>query len=229
MAVDPRKRQKKLEKKRSKEKAKRQEHARRQSMGLGARLDATSAAPILHSLAGGELWTSGIGNVLLSRELNNGNVAFAAFLVDVYCLGVKNAFSGITSRADYESRIYEQIIDRERMVHYKPECVRKLVEGAVRYANDLGLSPHPDYARAKHIFGDLRAEDCTRDFEYGENGKPLFVAGPHDTRDRCREIMAALENSRGLGGYDYILPADLASFDPDDIEMDDEDFEDEED
>ena len=66
---------------------------------MPARLEAASRAPILHCCYLKALWEVGIGNVLVSRLLSSGEVAFVVFLVDVYCLGVKNLFLNIVPRA----------------------------------------------------------------------------------------------------------------------------------
>jgi hypothetical protein len=209
MAADQRKRQKKLERRKAKQKAQRRDLARRESRGLGARLEESAAAPILHCCMGSRLWESGIGHVLLSRQMANGNVAFAAFLVDVYCLGVKDAFWNVTPRATYERKLYDKLAEQEQLVRLTPEYARKLVEGAVRYALDLGLSPHPDYRAAKLIFGDISAEDCPERFSYGKDGKPFFVAGPYDDHIRCEQILRTLEIRCGPEGYHYLMPVDV--------------------
>ena len=41
------------------------------------------------------LWKAGIGHVLLSRQLGSGEVAFAVFLVDMYCFGVKDVMINV--------------------------------------------------------------------------------------------------------------------------------------
>ncbi len=87
MPVNPRKRQKELERRKAKQKAERRNLARRESRSLALRMQDLSAAPVLHSFMMPDVWLSGIGTVLLSRQSANGQVAFASFLVDVYCLG----------------------------------------------------------------------------------------------------------------------------------------------
>jgi hypothetical protein len=209
MAVDPWKRQKKLERQRTKQKAGRRESARRESRGLALRLEESAAAPLLHCSRGSRLWETGIGHVVVSRQMANGNVAFAAFLVDVYCLGVKDAFWAVTPRATYERKLYDKLAQQEELVRLTPECARKLVEGAVGYALDLGFSPHPDYRAAKLIFGDISAEDCLERFSYGKDGKPFFVAGPYDDRIRCEQILRTLEKRCGPDGYHFFVPVEL--------------------
>ena len=208
MGVDPRKHQKKLEKQKAKKKAEQKEIARRQSQGMPARLEAASRVPILHCCYLKALWEVGIGNVLVSRQLSSGNVAFVMFLVDVYCLGVKNLFLNILPRATYDSKIYDHLLEQGPVQHFKPECARKLVEGAVEYARALEFPPHADYRVGKLIFGDISAEACSQQFVFGKDGKPLFFAGPHDHAARCHEILGTLNRVCGPGGYHYLVPVD---------------------
>jgi hypothetical protein len=206
MPVDPRKRQKNLERRKAKQKAERRELARRESRGLAAQLEQAFPAPILHCCVSAEIWEHGIGNLLVSRQLGDGRVAFAAFLVDVYCLGVKDAFANIAPRPRYERDLYDKLGRRDPLRPLKPECARKLVEGAVAYALDLGFPPHPDYRRAKLIFGDIPAEACREEYVFGKDGKPFFCAGPHDGPARCAEILGVLHARCGPGGYHFIVP-----------------------
>jgi hypothetical protein len=206
MAVDPRKRQKKLEKQKAKKKAEQKGIARRQSAGMPVRLEASGRAPILHCCHTKALWEGGIGNVLVSRALSTGNVAFAIFLVDVFCLGVKNVYIDIIPRVTYDDRIYERMFEQEGLRHIKPECARKLVEGAVEYAAALELLPHPEYRIGKLIFGDISAEACTQQFTYGKDGKPLFIAGPNDDSARCQDILHTLERICRPDGFHFLMP-----------------------
>jgi hypothetical protein len=208
MGIDPRKRQKKLEKQRAKQKAEHKEIARRQSQGMPVRLEAANRAPILHCCCLQALWEVGMGNVLVSRQLSSGNVAFVMFLVDVHCLGVKDLFLNILPRATYDSKIYDHLLQQGPVQHIKPECARKLVEGAVAYAAALELPPHPDYRVGKLIFGDISAAACPQDFVFGKDGKPFFVAGPHDHAARCYEILRTLDRVCGPDGFHYVMPVD---------------------
>jgi hypothetical protein len=204
MAVDPRKRQKKLQRRAARQKAKHRALVREKSKGFAAQLATAAGCPILHSSITPTTWTDGLGWVCLSRELPNGSVALALFLVDRYCLGVKNIMAQIVSQFDYESSTVKQMREREAE-SVPPSTARKLVEQAVEYARKLGFQPHPDYAKARHIFGDIDAGECKEEFEFGKDGKPLFITGPHDTPGRCQQIRNTLERSCGPGGYHYVM------------------------
>jgi hypothetical protein len=204
MPTDPRKRQKKQERKAAKRKSKHQELARAQHTGLAERMAASVKYPVLESWVTDDLWTQGMGYVCLSRALPNGSVAFALFLVDRYCLGVKNAMADVAGRFTYDSNM-RQTRSRFTAREVSPACARKIVEQAVEYARALGLYPHPDYQKGKMIFGGIDAGECKEEFEFGKDGKPFFISGPNDTPERCRQIVRTLEQARGPGGYDYLI------------------------
>jgi hypothetical protein len=208
MATDPRKRQKKLERRKAKVKAERRELAKREPQGLPARMRQASAAPILHCYVSSELWRQGIGHVMVSRQLPAGMVAFAAFLVDRYCLGVKNAFANIAPRSRYDADMVGKLARQGELIKVQPEYARKLVESAVQFADKLGLSPHEDYHAAKLIFGEIDAEACDEEFTFGKDGKPFFMAGPYDGPARCTQIVRTLHSHCGPGGYHYLMPAE---------------------
>lgn len=206
MAIDPRKRQKKLQRRKAKQKANRKSLGQRDPHDLAVRIQRAAKAPVLRCCTTDVLWDQGMSHVLLSRELPNGNVAFAAFLLDVYCLGVKDALCGVTSRRRYEWQTYGKLFDNHPAVDLRPEAARKLIEGAVEYARELGFSPHSDYRKARLIFGDIDADCCTDEFVYGKDGKPYYVAGPHDGRARREQIISILTARCGPDGFHYLMP-----------------------
>ena len=206
MPTDPRKRQKKLENRAAKRKSKQHQLAKEKHAGLPERLAGAAKYPILHSWATTDLWDEGLGWVCLSRELPNGRVAFAVFLVDRYCLGVKNVMYDVAPRSAYDSQIARKMQSQFRSKDLAPGALRKLVEDAVEYARGLGLHPHPDYQRGKLIFGAIEATERPEGIEFGKDGKPFFVGGPNDTLERSQLIVRTLERSCGPGGYEYLIP-----------------------
>jgi hypothetical protein len=212
MPADPRKRQKKLEQKAASRKAKKQQLQRRSNISLHSQLQDASQLPIVDSYVTDDVWTHGLGSVVLSREAPGGGVAFAIFLLDRYCLGVKDAMVGIESRFSYDSRLRTM---RSRFPARKvtPACARNLVQGGVAYAARFGLQPHPDYLLAKLLFGDIDVAACPETFEYGKDGKPFFIAGPHDTPRRCQFILHALaQHTGGPENFHFTMPISPEDF-----------------
>jgi hypothetical protein len=204
MAKDPRKHQKKLERKRAKQKARKKAIQRIDAGSTVSRIERSASSPILHCLRSDP--STGMCNVLVSRAMPSGNVAFVMFLVDAYCLGVKDVMFDVVSRVRYDMQYYGDLVKKYDVEELTPEAGRKYVEGAVDYALELGFAPHKDYAKAQRIFGDIDAAACSDEFEYGRDGKPLFVAGPHDSASRRDRIMSMLEARCGPNGYHYMIP-----------------------
>lgn len=208
MAADARKRQKQLERKSAKRKSKHQLVSKRENAGLVERLSMAAKFPIMHCCAIGDISENGITSILLSRRLPNGSVAFATFLVDAWCLGIKNAHAEVCSNYQYQCDIVPKTKEATPM---SPAAARKLVEDAAAYAAGIGFEPHADYRRAKAIFGDIDPTECQQEFQFGKDGKPFFFSGPHDDWARCRQIMSTLERTCGTGNYEVTLAVEPGS------------------
>jgi hypothetical protein len=206
MPLDPRKRQKKIERRNAKQAARKKAIARQNAAGPATRIERAAAAPILHCCTCDMLADQGMANLLFSRELSSGKVAFVAFLVDMYCLGVKDVTWAVVSRARYDWQVYGKLFRDFKIVNLQPEYARKLIEGAVDYARGLGFAPHEDYEKAKLIFGNIDASACREQIVYGKNGKPFFIAGPHDSPARCRLIIDVLTDRCGPEGFHFLMP-----------------------
>ena len=205
MPTDPRKRQKQLQRKAAKRKEKRHQIIRQQSIGIAERLAAAARYPVLHCWIPDSIEIRGIGSVMLSRACPNGDVAMAVFLVDAYCLGVKDAFGRIVTRTQYDDLVAKN--SRGDMASYLAPAAegRKLIEGAVAYARNLGFEPHPDCAKAMALFGNIDPADSDATFEFGKDGKPYFFPGPNDTPEKCRRAMATLTSKVGPGGFNFTM------------------------
>lgn len=143
----------------------------------------------------------GIVSVLVAREHRRGKVSVAGFLVDVYCLGVKNALGPkVIDDSDLRSYVRTYFLVYEAPALAIPiEMARELVRGAVGYARDLGFEPHPDFERTA---GHLGAGEPTGVVRFGQEGKPYFVQGPSDNAPR---ILRTLERSVGEGNFHYLV------------------------
>ena len=232
MAANQKKRQKKLEQRAAKRKDRRRELVRQKNRGVGELLAMASGAPILHARIAATLRENGMAHVVISRSLPKDRVAVAVFLVDRYCLGVKDCFGRLCVRAEYDT-LCKEMDQKFEMEDYSPADVRKLVEGSIEYARRLGFEPHPDYHRLKPIFGDIDPQESSVEFEFGSEGKPLFISGPHDGPERCRRIISMLQDCCGPEGFHFMVggPAaevlrTLGEDDTDDVEDDDLDDED---
>lgn len=199
------KRQKKLERKKQKRSEKRRDLHKAQSAGLATQMQRASSAHIHECLMSSGIVEDGIGHVVFSRK-GDGQISAAVFLVDVYCLGVKDAFGGMMTLKDYQ-RFKEQLGGSGHDVAaIDAPSARRLVERAVDYARSIGFSPAADYRKVTPLFGDVNPDDGRDLCEFGRDGKPLYVAGPHDSPARARQVVNTLMRTCGPAGFDYLLP-----------------------
>ncbi len=143
----------------------------------------------------------GLVTVLVARQHRRGKASLTGYLVDVYCLGVKDVF-GPKVFDDGEVRAfvraYYQVYDAPP-VAAPIEMARELVWGAVAYARDLGFEPHRDFdLTARH----LGAWAPTGAVRFGRDGMPCFTQGPRDNPTR---ILRTLERSVGEGNFHFLV------------------------
>lgn len=156
-----------------------------------------------HTLADFE--ETGITTVVIARTDDAGWTRAGVFLIDLKCLGVKDAFAQTRPATAWLEEL-ERLVPAADRLALHPACARKLVEGAAAYAQQLGFLPAREYAAARRVFGPVRAEDCREEFTYGMNGKPLYVAGPNDDGARIARVLRTLAAKLGPDGFHYLVP-----------------------
>jgi hypothetical protein len=152
------------------------------------------------------LLDDGCGYLVISRFKADGHAEAGFFLLDLFCLGVKEAgFHQFSSFTDLQEDLLDLLFGEDEPVRMMPPAARKLVEDAVAYARDLGFSPATDYKKACRVFGGISTGDCDEEFVFGKEGKPFYIQGPSESPASCEEILRVLETSCGKDGYHYIL------------------------
>ena len=165
------------------------------------------------------LFELGCGYVVVTRFKANGRVEAGFFLLDVFCLGVKDAsFDQFSSYEEFKSDLLDPLFAEDASVRMTPEAGRKLIEDAVDYARQLGFAPCPDYRRASRVFGGISKSGCDEAFTFGKDGKPFYIQGTYESAAQCKRILRLLDARFGEGGYDYIVEAGEYLFEDDAID-----------
>ena len=175
--------------------------------GGQAQVAVATRAPVKACIVSDRLFAEGIGQLVLARTLPSGMVAASFFLLDVWCLGVKDAFFAVMTPQKFGDR-KDELSRQQSFTDIDPSIARKLLHDAAIYAAGLGLAPSEDFAQAEAIFGDIPMAMET--FPFGKNGKPFFISGPHDSPTRIRRILDTLAKRAGPDGFDFI--AGMADF-----------------
>jgi hypothetical protein len=184
------------------------------------------------SLPIGECWLSdnwqegGLATIVIAREHVTGNLTLGIYLVDIFCLGVKNAHYWFnTSKEEYLDLIKRVANAHGGVSKTDYETVHTLIFGAIDYAESLGFKPHKDWEIAQFILMPRNAVE-PRDWKFGKEGKPFFISGPNDN---SMSVMNKLNQSLGAGNFDYLAQVSpsigMESEDWDDVGDDDNDAE----
>jgi hypothetical protein len=186
---------------------------------LASRVGRLALAPIHRCLVQEELFENGVGTVLLARGTPSTGLVVASFLLDVFCLGVKDVLFQQVEESELEE--YIAIMGEDPpLVEREPAYARKLVRDAAAYGRSLGFEPPRDYKAAELLFGDVSADACDVRFEFGCDGRPYYVPGPTDTPAQVRRRLEELRRSVGEDGFDFAAGEDEDEDDSDLFEDD---------
>ncbi len=206
--------QKKLAKKKAKRTEKRAVLAQRAEAGIQSLLRHAGDWPILETTVPTNMWDEGMGQAIIARQMPDGRIAFAVFLVDTYCLGVKNAFCDIRTPFQYREFV-DQIDSVGRQEPVNAESFAKLIHESVTFARAIGFEPHPDYQVARLLLVGIDPSLSTDRFEFGKDGKPFYVQGPNDSPGKAAAIMAKV---KAAGGQSMIVFAEAPDYFDDEVE-----------
>jgi hypothetical protein len=145
----------------------------------------------------------GLVSVLVTRQERYGRLRLCRWLVDVYCLGVKDVVGPRVMderrAADFRSSSFAAY--QARPLEPPPELAQHLVFGAVEYARSLGFEPAQGFAATTDQLGSWAGPSA---ISLGQDGKPFFVQGPHDKTDA---VLQTLERSVGPGNLTFLVQA----------------------
>jgi hypothetical protein len=144
---------------------------------------------------------NGLGLVVIARETEYNQISVSSCLLDIWCLGVKDA---IPPRTVDRIKYQEFVEGLFQLFPGKPqevplEVAQGIIFSACEYAASLGFKPHEDFKKVRSHIGEW--DEKTR-IECGRNGKPFYVSGPYDNP---KKIIATLMKNKGKGNFDFIL------------------------
>ena len=161
----------------------------------------------------------GEGTVAVVRRHPNNKFTLAYFLLDIFCLGVKDTFY----RVRMDEFEYEEWLDRYASVGVKEITYNEAhnwIYGAIAFAEEAGIAPHKDFNITQYILEEDTEEIPLIEYDYGKDGKHFLVAMNQLELSRYLPVLR-----KNLGDdFDYIIEDDEEEYD-DYEEVDDEDEE----
>ena len=173
---------------------------------LPVRVLRAADAPIQHCFLTESLFDIGMGTLVLARGATPHHIAVSSFLIDVFCLGIKDAMFESFEREDFE--MYMEATDAgSPMVSVDPTFARKLLRDLAAWSQSIGFAPHRDFAAVERVFGDVSADSSDAGFRFGRDGKPFYIPGPNDTAPLIRRRIEQLRKYLGDDGFDFEIAA----------------------
>jgi hypothetical protein len=147
---------------------------------------------------------SGVALVLVAAPDGHDRLSVCGYLVDTWCLGVKNMLGpNRMARRDFDALKREYFAQwGSPGIPIPVELAQHLVLGAVEYARLLGFEPHRDFGRARRLLGPWPGPSA---ITFGCDGKPYYVNGPYEDPER---VLATLERTVGRDGFHYTVSLD---------------------
>lgn len=171
-----------------------------QEASLPARVKRAAELPIQTCSLTEALFDGGIGSLVLARGMTPDRVVLSAFLLDTYCLGIKDVTFGVVD-GDY-FRFYMEAMDvTSPMIAVDPGYARKLLRDLAAWSRSIGFDPHGEFATVERIFGDVSADASDAVFPFGRDGKPVFIPGPSDTPQLVRHRIEQMRKHLGDDGF----------------------------
>jgi hypothetical protein len=149
----------------------------------------------------GDGFINGLGYVTVAREGKYNELTLCTYLLDFWCLGVKDAMAPRkVNRVKYKD-VIDQLFDTfpEPPQEISISVAQSMVYSALEYAEKLGFQPHRDFAEARLHLGEWNGEIRMK---CGRQGKPCYVDGPYDDP---MKILKTLKSSVGEGNFDYLV------------------------
>ncbi|TAE72148.1 MAG: hypothetical protein EAZ85_10035 [Bacteroidetes bacterium] len=175
---------------------------------------------------------SGLVSIMVSRKMPSGKYCVAFYLLDTFCLGLKQTMYQFAITKDELEDFAEKIFASHEVgyVRISNEDAHNLIYGAIDYADELGFKPDKDFEITEFFLDQDLITDGIDDIEFGKGGMPFYCAGPYDNSS---VIVDKLTRKLGKDNFNFLIPIDFSDsnfdFDFDDDDGYDDDYDEDED
>lgn len=158
--------------------------------------------PFYECFINGNWQDSGLATIVICKEMPSGKFIIALYMVDIFCLGLKNTFYKFNlDSIEYNEFLKKFNENSEAPQSCDPIHVHNIIYGAIDYADEIGFKPHKDFDMTEYLLDpDLITYEID-EIEFGNDGKPLYISGPDDN---VPYIIRTLEKNVGEGNYHFI-------------------------
>lgn len=150
-----------------------------------------------------QLAEGGLALVTVVRKRGYNRFSLCAYLVDLGCMGVKDAQGPLQANGSECEQILAAMYKafKEPPQRISLEQAQAIVFSALEYAQNLGFAPHADFAPIRYFLGEW---DPNNRIPCGDkDGKPIFICGPYD---HPQTVVDTLTKAVGEGNFKVVMP-----------------------
>jgi hypothetical protein len=169
-----------------------------------------------------DLFDTGVGAAVLVRGVSREEQHVASFLLDTFCLGMKDAFFRTFDRR--ETDLMPEAWQEDGLLDpIEPAELRKLLHDLVTWAGGNGFPPCKDYALVEAMFGAVVPADTDYTSRFGCDGEVVYIPGPSESTAQVRRRSEMVRSRFGEEAVDagVLLGSDLR-LDDDEFDEDDD-------
>lgn len=145
----------------------------------------------------------GIKNIMVIRQHPHGTFTAAFYFIDTWCTGVKDTIWVFSQDKD---TIDDLLLDWSRkgleMEEIEYVEAHNWIYGALTFAEEAGISPHPDFDITQYILEPDDENIELREYEFGRNGRYCLVVF---NESEASKYTPALNSTLGKGNYDLVI------------------------
>jgi hypothetical protein len=156
---------------------------------------------------------SSMANIFVIRKHTNGNATIGLYLIDLLCLGIKNA-SWFFNLNPVE--VDDLMVRATSLEHIEIDyaLAHNIIYAGHDFAMEFEIEPHREFEIAKYILQEDNDDVPLIDVAVGdENGMPLLVVR---NKNQFRDALNKLKKNAGEGNYNYIVNVGTEMGDEDD-------------
>lgn len=150
----------------------------------------------------------GLAVVLVTRLHPNGNLTSALYEVDMYCLGVKNAFVFINEPPTRFQKRLSELENTFGLAETEYDVCHNMVYGAVEFAREAGINPVAEFSSGRYLLEEDTDDIPLIEYEYGLDGKHHLIINPKGDE---KHYLAVLEKNLGEGNFTFVDESESAS------------------
>lgn len=145
--------------------------------------------------------TYGGGTVIVARQHKNGNYTFGIYLLDTFCCGVTESLYQFNAPEYVFKGMLEEDDNNPEMKQISYEEAHNLIYGAIAFAEEAGIDPHPSFKLTQYILEEDTEDIPLIEYEFGKDGKHFLVA---TSQLMANSLLPLLRKNLG-GNFSYIV------------------------